>query len=73
MCAGTSIITCRATRRHVLAFEEDRAIFDALIRPVIRTNAVPPAAVIGLVVAAVDLDEEDVQAQPIVKTSFFSK
>ena len=73
MLAGSSIQACRATHRHILAFEEDKDIFDALIAPAMRTAKVvrhpPPPPALDLV----DLDEEDVPAQPIVKTSRFSK
>ncbi len=43
MFTGSSIQACRATRRHVLAFEEDKAIFDALIAPAMRMPVVTEA------------------------------
>ena len=62
-----------ATRRHVLAFEEGKEIFDVVIAPVmhptIATNKDAPNAVM----IESDSDEEDVPVQKIVKTSRFSK
>ena len=56
-------------RRHILAFEEDKEIFDAVIAPVmhatVATNKDPP----NLVVMESDSNEEDVPVQKIVKTS----
>ena len=66
---GSTIQACCATRRHVLAFEEDKEIFDAVIAPVmhptIATNKDAPNAVM----IESDSDEEDVPVQKIVKTS----
>ena len=60
-------------QRHILAFEEDKEIFEAIIAPVIHatttTNKDPP----NLVVLESDPDEEDVLVQKIIKTSRFSK
>ena len=57
---GSTIQACCAMRRHVLAFEEDKEIFDAVIAPVIHvtvaTNKDPP----NPVVMESDSDEEDV-------------
>ena len=70
---GSTIQACRATRRHVLAFEEDKEIFDAIIAPVmhatIATNNDPP----NPMVIGSDSDDEDVPVQKIVKTSRFGK
>ena len=60
-------------RRHVLAFEEDKEIFDAVIAPVmhatVATNKDPP----NPMVIELDSNEEDVPVQKIVKTFRFSK
>ena len=70
---GSTIQACRATRRHVLAFEEDKEIFDAVIallmHATVATNKDPPQPV----VIDSDPDEEDVPIQKIVKTSQFNK
>ena len=70
---GSTIQACRATRRHVVAFEEDKEIFDVVIALVmhatIATNKDPPQPM----VIESDPDEEDVTVQKIVKTSQFSK
>ena len=70
---GSTIQTCHATRRHLLAFEEDKEIFDAVIAPVmhaiVATNKDEP----NPMVIESDSDEEDVPVQKIVKTSQFSK
>jgi hypothetical protein len=73
MFVGSSIQACRATRRHILAFEEDKAIFDALIAPVMRTVVVLLAQPQCLAIPSIHLDDEEVPVQRIVKTSRFSK
>ena len=71
--AGASIHACRNVDRHIAALEEDKAIFDAvlapLIRPAVTRRPRQPRVVIGLD----DMDDEDIVAEPIVKKSRFSK
>lgn len=72
MSAGACIQACRASHRHILAFEEDKAIFDAVIGPVLRQAPVenshlPPT------VEGIDVEDDAVPVQVIVKTSRFSK
>ena len=73
MVLGSSIHACRATRRHILAFEEDRAIFDALIAPSLRTISVVQPPLPEAAENMLTLEDEDVPVQRIVKTNRFSK
>lgn len=70
---GASIHACRNVDRHIAALEEDKAIFDAVLAPLIRPTVTrrprQPRVVIGLD----DMDDEDIVAEPIVKKSRFSK
>ncbi len=44
MCVpGASIHACRNVNRHIVALEEDKAIFDALIAPLVRAKATSSA------------------------------
>ncbi len=70
---GSSIQACRASRRHVLAFEEDTAIFDSLIAPVMRSTRVTRPAATVPAVLSMDEDDEDVEPDRVVKTARFSK
>jgi len=68
MCLSASIHACQSTGRHILAFEEDKTIFDAVIAPLLRgaplpIQAPPPPP------EGPDLDDEEVPVQKIVKTS----
>jgi hypothetical protein len=42
--AGASICTCRNVDRHIVALEEDKELFSALLAPMVRSLAVssPP-------------------------------
>ena len=71
--AGACIHACHATGRHILAFEADVDIFDALLAPMRRTVVIPQPEIIPPDIVSVDLDEEDAPIQRIVKTSRFSK
>ena len=70
---GSTIQACRATRRHVMAFEEDREIFDAVITPVMHASVATNKDAPNPMMIESDSDEEDVPIQKIVKTSRFSK
>ncbi len=71
---GSSIQACRATRRHILAFEEDKDIFDALIAPVLRTSVVEfPKTAPAAALDVEDVNEAPVVVEHVVKTSQFSK
>lgn len=71
--AGASIHACRNVDRHIAALEEDKAIFEAVIAPLIRAlvtrRCLQPRVVMGLD----DIDEEDIVVELIVKKSQFSK
>ena len=62
MCKGASIQACHATHHHILAFEEDKDIFDALLAPVIRSAEKPPSQPPRPTMVSTDLDDEDVPA-----------
>jgi len=70
---GSSIQACRATRRHILAVEEDKEIFDGLIAPAMQSIVVPKPAPMQLTVGPIDLDDEKVVFERIAKTSKLSK
>ena len=71
--AGASIHACRNVNRHIAALEEDKAIFEAVLAPLIRAPVTrrprQPRVVMGLD----DMDDEDIVVEPIVKKSRFSK
>ena len=71
--AGACIHACRATGCHILAFEEDKDIFDALLAPMRHTVVIPQPEILPPDIVSLDLDEEDAPIQRIVKTSRFSK
>jgi hypothetical protein len=70
---GASIHACRATNRHILAFEEDKAIFDALIAPIMRKNVTCTSQPQHSAVVTIDDDDDDIILPVIKKTSRFSK
>lgn len=70
---GSCIQACRATCRHILAFEEDKAIFDALIAPILRPAAVNHPQPDTSVEALGGEEEEDIVIQKVQKTNRFSK
>ncbi len=49
----------------MLAFEEDKAIFDALIAPAMRTPVVTEAEPQYPIVSSIDLDDEDIPIQHV--------
>ena len=71
--AGACIHACCATGRHILAFEENEDIFDALLAPMRCIVVIPQPEILPPDIVFVDLDEEDASIQCIVKTSCFSK
>ena len=70
---GSTIQACCAMRRHVLAFEEDKEIFDAVIALVMHATVATNKDLPNPVVIESDPDEKDVPVQKIVKTSQFCK
>jgi len=71
-CAGATIHACQATQHHILAFEEDKAIFDALFVPMMRKAVVSQPPQVLAAPAAGNMDEDDVVIERIKKTSRFS-
>jgi hypothetical protein len=59
--------------RHIIALEEDKAIFNAVLKPLIRPliARLSRQPVNSMIVG--DVDRGDVVAEPIVKKSKFSK
>ena len=53
--ASACIHACRATGRHILAFE-DKDIFDALLAPMRRPVVIPQPEILPLDIVFVDLD-----------------
>ena len=70
---GATIYACRAVRRHILALEADEDIFAALLAPMMRNTAAPEPKSQVSNLDIVDLEEEQVPVQRIVKTTRFSK
>ena len=57
--AGASIHACRRSGRHLVAFEKDSAIFDAILAPL--CDSLPPAILHSL---ACEDDDESIQKVP---------
>ena len=59
--AGASIHACRNSGRHLVAYEEDSALFDAILSPL--SDPLPTASVGGFMPhsASIDSDEEHVK------------
>jgi hypothetical protein len=70
---GATIYACRATRRHIVALEADKAIFNALLAPFIATKPIIEAIPAQSIAPALHLDDEEVPIRQVVKTSKFSK
>jgi len=70
---GTSILACRFLSRHVIALEEDKEIFDAVLAPMIRLVPDVSTAVAPTVLVSDDKDAMEVQVPHIMKKSRFSK
>ena len=62
--AGASIHACRRSGRHLVAFERDSAIFNAILAPL--SDSLPPPIVHGLqsLNMACDDDEEPIRKVP---------
>ena len=70
---GPSIHACRNVNRHIIALEEDKAIFMALLAPLVRPPKARPSSQPTITTTIHDIDDEDVVVQRIVKKSRFSK
>jgi hypothetical protein len=70
---GASIHACRILSRHVVALEEDKAIFDAILAPMIRTVPDVPPSAASIIADSDDEDAVEVVVPHIVKKSRFSK
>lgn len=59
--AGASIHACRNSGRHLVAYEEDSALFDVILSPL--SDPLPTASVGGFMPhsASIDSDEEPVK------------
>lgn len=71
--AGSSIYACRNVSRHIVALEEDKAIFTALLAPLVRTLVACTSIHHATATIVDDLDGGDVVVERIVKKSRFSK
>jgi len=70
---GATIHACRLLDRYVIALEEDKAIFDALLAPLIRTVETISITLAVVPTASKDADAKDVVIPRIVKKNRFSK
>ena len=70
---GASIYACRATGRHIVALEEDKSIFDALLAPLIHPIPIPQPTPQSSIAIQIDDDEEVVPIRRLKKTLRFSK
>jgi hypothetical protein len=70
--SGSCIQACRASGRHILAFEEDVDIFNALIAPQMLKTVVNVSEPPPLAPDSFDLEEEDVEPEIIVASNRFS-
>lgn len=70
-CLGASVKACKSSGRHIVALESDKAIFDALLHPLMATGA--PASVAP---SAITIDDDEEGLEPVVarvKRMKFSK
>jgi len=56
-----------------LAFEADKAIFDALIAPMMRKAVVSQPPLVVATATPGDMEEDDIVVECVVKTTRFSK
>jgi len=68
-----SIHTCRILSRHIVALEEDKAIFDAILAPMIRVEPNVPSSAATVIIHSDDEDAVEVEVALVVKKSRFSK
>ena len=71
--AGASIHASLNVNRYIAALEEDKAIFEAVIAPLIRPPMTRRPRQPRVVVGLDDMDDEDIVVERIVKKSRFSK
>jgi len=70
---GTSIHACKFLSRHIIALEEDKEIFDAVLAPMIRSVPDVPTTVAPTILVSDDEDAVEVQVLHIMKKSRFGK
>jgi len=68
--SGASTHACRILNKHIIALEEDKAIFDSILAPKIRVVLVGLAPTTIVIELSDDLDGEDVEIPHIVKKSY---
>ena len=68
---GASIRACKRNGRHIMAFEEDYAIFDAIIAPLCIVNTTLACAHVGWIASL--HDDDDGPIRKVVKCSRISK
>jgi len=71
--SGASIHAWRILRRHIVALEEDKAIFDAILAPMICVVPSTPSSTATVILHSDDEDALEVEVAPVVKKSRFSK
>ncbi len=70
---GASIHACRIVSRHIVALEEDKAIFEAVLAPMIRSLPDVPIPLATVILQSDDEDAVEVEVPHIIKKSRFSK
>lgn len=73
MLSGSSIQACRATRSHILAFEEDNDLFAAVLAPQMRKTVATREETTPISPEASEMEEDEVEPERIVMTDRFSK
>jgi len=69
---GASIHACRASSRHIVALEEDEAIFKAILVPMVRPLSSNAVVAVPVDEDLTDSDEELCIVESIPKKSRFS-
>jgi len=67
--SDSSIQTCHATQRHILAFEEDKDIFNAIIAPQMRKSVVTRAELTLTNPDSIEMEKDNVEPKRIVMTN----
>jgi len=71
--SGASIHACTILNKHIIALEEDKAIFDSVLAPMIQVVPIDLAPTTTIMELLDDPDEEEVEIPHTVKKSHLSK
>ena len=63
-CLGACIVACRATGRHIVALEENKDIFDAILKPMKKSTAIAMVTLAPAPVVALSQDPDELPVLP---------